>query len=80
MIEWIKEEKLKQLDLEFKGHPVVDTRFKRGTVYLSCPTENDMIIVSNIWAITDEQAFAKAARIVRVKKYEPERSLFVRSS
>jgi len=73
---------LKQLKLKFKRHPLVDTRFKKGTVWLFYCNEKEMTMVTNIWAMSDKQAFIKAAEKIKKTniKYDPERSFFVRSS
>jgi len=75
-------EKLKQLKLKFKGHPLVDTRFEKGTVCLSYYGEKEMTVVANIWAMSDKQAFIKAAKKIEKTniKYDSERSFFRRSS
>lgn len=62
----IKEDKLKQLNLKFKGHPLVDTRFRKYTVNLyHGPGDKVPTVVSGVWAINPKQAIVKAIQRIR---------------
>ena len=61
---------MEQLNLLFRGHPIVDPSFKEYLVWLyrDCFDKNPVFVLG-IWAKSTEQAIVKAAEKVRVKKY-----------
>jgi len=66
----------KQLELKFKGHPVVDPSFKEYTVVLfKNRFRKNGVWVFNNWAKSSKQAIVKAAKKVKMKNYSIEDSL-----
>jgi hypothetical protein len=67
----------KQLELKFKGHPVVDSSFKSYTVVLfkSKLGKEEGIWVPDIWAKSRKQAIVKAAKKIKMRRYSMEDSL-----